>query len=63
MTDVLGSSGAAVLQVGSISPAETKRAALSQTSHVSTAVAALKLGCFSHRSAHEQDVLALVQFP
>lgn len=43
--------------------AETSRAALSQTSQVSTAAAALKLGCFSHRSAHEQDVLAVVQLP
>lgn len=62
MTGVLGSSGAAVLQVGSNS-AETSRAALPQTSHVSTAAAALKLDCFTHKSAPEQDILALVQFP
>lgn len=43
--------------------AETSRAALSQTSQVSTAAAALKLGCFSYRSAHEQGVLAVCNFP
>lgn len=42
-------------------PTETSGAAVSWTSHVSTAVGALKLSCVSHSPAHKQDLLASVQ--
>lgn len=62
MTDASGSSDEAALRIDNICATDTSGAGVSHISHVSIAVDALKVSCFFHGPAHEQDLIALVQF-
>lgn len=62
VTDVSGSSDEATLWVDNICATDTSGAGVPHIFHVSIAVDALKVSCFFHGTAHDQDLIALVQF-